>query len=114
MSASCSASKAWFGTVARCVLRHELGIWVLSVRVVVPPAIPGMTRDRVQVPPVLLDVLAVVTLAAGQAEQPLLENRVLFHSTAPGPDRAAGGCRRIPPVRPRPSGTHGNARGHAA
>ena len=45
--------------------------------VVVAPAQPGAARDRVEVPPVLLDVLAVVALRAGQPEHPLLEDRVL-------------------------------------
>src|SRR5580704_1082627 len=35
-----------------------------------------MARDRVQIPPVLLDVLAVVALRPGQPERPLLEDRV--------------------------------------
>jgi hypothetical protein len=44
--------------------------------VVVAPAVPGVAGDGVQVPPVLLDVLAVVGLGPGQAEHPLLEDRV--------------------------------------
>ena len=36
-----------------------------------------MRRRRVEVEVVLLDVLAVVAFAVGQAEQPLLEDRVL-------------------------------------
>ena len=54
------------------VLVRERGL-----RVVVAPAQPGAARDRVEVPPVLLDVLAVVALGAGQPEHPLLEDRVL-------------------------------------
>jgi hypothetical protein len=36
-----------------------------------------VSRRAVEVEVVLLDVLAVVSLAVGQAEQPLLEDRVL-------------------------------------
>ena len=46
------------------------------LRVVVAPPVPGMAGDGVQVPPVLLDVLAVVTLRAGQPERALLQDRV--------------------------------------
>ena len=46
------------------------------LRVVVAPAHPRVRRRRVEVPPVLLGVLAVVALGAGQAEDPLLEDRV--------------------------------------
>jgi hypothetical protein len=35
-----------------------------------------MRRRRVQVPPVLLDVLAVVALVTGEAERPFLQDRV--------------------------------------
>src|SRR6185312_13794636 len=37
---------------------------------------PRMRRRRVQVPPVLLDVLAVVALVTCEAEGPLLQDRV--------------------------------------
>ena len=53
-----------------------------ALRVVVAPPVPGVAGDRVQVPPVLLDVLAVVALRAGQPEGPLLQDRV-----APVPQR---------------------------
>src|SRR5262249_19167003 len=58
------------------VLGHELGVRVLGLWVHVAPAHPRVRRRRVEVPPVLLDVLAVVTLGAGEAEQPLLQDRV--------------------------------------
>src|SRR4029077_10022382 len=48
----------------------------LGLRIVVTPAIPGVTWQCVEVPPVLLDILAVVALCAGQAERALLEDRV--------------------------------------
>ena len=53
-----------------------------ALRVVVAPPVPGVAGDGVQVPPVLLDVLAVVALRAGQPERPLLQDRV-----APVPQR---------------------------
>ncbi len=49
----------------------------LLVRVPVEPLHPAVRRRAVDGPPVLLGVLAVVALAVGQPEQPLLEDRVL-------------------------------------
>src|SRR6185369_11017158 len=54
------------------------------LRVVVPPPVPRVAGHGVQVPPVLLDVLAVVALRAGEPESPLLQDRV-----APVPQRQA-------------------------
>ena len=53
-----------------------------GLRIVVAPPVPGMAGHGVEVPPVLLDVLAVVGLGAGQPEGALLEDRV-----APVPQR---------------------------
>ena len=47
-----------------------------GARVVVAPPVPGVAGHRVEEPPVLLGVLAVVALVAGQAEDALLEDRV--------------------------------------
>ena len=58
------------------VLLDELAIRELPLRVVVAPAIPCVTRDGVEVPPVLLGVLSVVALVAGEPEDALLEDRV--------------------------------------
>ena len=46
------------------------------LRIVVAPPVPGVAGDGVQVPPVLLDVLAVVALRAGEPERALLQDRV--------------------------------------
>ena len=51
-------------------------VGVRALRVVVAPPVPGVAGDRVQVPPVLLDVLAVVALRAGQPERALLQDRI--------------------------------------
>src|SRR6202034_4538044 len=64
------------------VLRAELVVGEGPLRVVVAPPVPRVARQGVQVPPVLLDVLAVVALRSGQPEQPLLEEGV-----APVPQR---------------------------
>src|SRR5262249_36892942 len=53
------------------VLVRESVLWVD-----VPPAQPGRGGSRVAVPPVLLGVLAVVALGAGEAEDPLLQQGV--------------------------------------
>ncbi len=58
------------------VLGHQVAVGELRLRVVVAPAQPGMAGEGVGEPPVLLDVLAVVALRAGQPEHPLLEDRV--------------------------------------
>jgi hypothetical protein len=54
------------------------------LRVVVPPPVPRVAGQGVQVPPVLFDVLAVVALRAGEPERALLQDRV-----APVPQRQA-------------------------
>ena len=51
-------------------------IGVRALRVVVAPPVPGVAGHGVQVPPVLLDVLAVVALRAGQPERALLQDRI--------------------------------------
>ena len=58
------------------VLGHEVGVRKLGLRVVVAPAVPGVARQGVEVPPVLLGVLAVVALLPCQPEDALLEDRV--------------------------------------
>ena len=58
------------------VLLDELPVRERCLRVVVSPVQQGMGGQRVEVPPVLLDVLAVVALAVGEAEETLLENWV--------------------------------------
>ena len=55
---------------------------ISALGVVVAPPVPGVAGDGVQVPPVLLDVLAVVALRAGQPERALLQDGV-----APVPQR---------------------------
>ena len=58
------------------VHRQEILIGIGSLRVVIAPMVPGVTRHCVEVPPVLLGVLAVVSLGAVEAEESLLQNRV--------------------------------------
>ena len=58
------------------VLDDQVVVRERRLRVVVAPAEPGAAGHGVEVPPVLLDVLAVVALAVGQPEHPLLEDRV--------------------------------------
>ena len=58
------------------VLVDQVLIGERALRIVVAPPVPRVARDRVQVPPVLLDVLAVITLRPGQPEGPLLQDRV--------------------------------------
>ena len=58
------------------VLVDESRVGELRLRIVVAPPVPRMARRRVEVPPVLLGVLAVVALVAREAEDPLLQDRV--------------------------------------
>ena len=51
------------------VLALEMLVRERDLRVVVPPAVPGVTWYRVQVPPVLLDIFAVVALLARKPER---------------------------------------------
>ncbi len=57
--------------LAQQPLVRELPLWVE-----VGPAHPRVRRRRVQVPPQLLGVLAVVALVAGEAEDPFLQDRI--------------------------------------
>ena len=83
-------------------------IRVRALRIVVTPPVPGMAGHRIQIPPVLLHVLAVIALRAGQPERALLQDRIppipqrqrkaqpLLDITEPGQPILP------PPVRPRP------------
>src|SRR6185369_3327386 len=64
--------------------RGEIGVRELVLRVVVAPPHPGVGRRGVEVPPVLLGVLAVVSLRSGEPEDALLEDRVLAVPQAEG------------------------------
>ena len=90
------------------VLPAQLLVGERRLRIVVAPPVPGVAGHAVEVPPVLLDVLAVVPLGAGQPEQALLEDRV-----TPVPQRQTqaeplldvaepGESVLPPPVRPGP------------
>jgi len=59
------------------VLLDEVLVGEGALGIDVAPAHPGVRRRGVEVPPVLLGVLAVVALVAREAEDPLLEDRVL-------------------------------------
>ena len=61
---------------AACVLLDQTLVGELRLGVVVAPLEQGMAGQTLQVPPVLLGVLAVVALRSGQAEHPFLEDRV--------------------------------------
>ena len=88
-------------------------VGVLPLRVLVEVLHVGVGRRGVEVEVVLLDVLAVVALAVGQAEQPFLQDGV---PPVPQREREAeallvvGDPRR---GRPRPSGTPGSGPGRA-
>src|ERR1700694_5146248 len=58
------------------VLVDELCVGILALGIHVAPPHPGVSRRRVEVEPVLLDVLAVISLLAGETEESFLEDRV--------------------------------------
>jgi len=93
---------------ARPVGRHQVGVRVRRLWILVQELQVRMGRGAVQVEVVLLDVLAVVPLAVGQPEHPLLQQRV---AAVPQRQREAqpllvvadaGDAVLTPPVRPRP------------
>ena len=61
---------------ARRVLLHEPLVRERALRIVVAPAVPRVARRRIEIPPVLLGVLAVVALVPRQPEDALLQDRV--------------------------------------
>src|SRR5918992_2049709 len=89
------------------VLRKELLVRVLGLWVLIEILHVRMGRRVVQVVVVLLDVLAVVALAAGQAKQPLLEDRIAAVPERQGeaeilvPVADAGQAILVPTVGPR-------------
>ena len=61
---------------ASAVLHSELLVGEGGLRIVVPPTVPCMAGDGIEVPPVFLRVLAVVGLGSVQAIEPLLQDRI--------------------------------------
>ena len=61
---------------AAAVLFDELRVGKLALRIFVERLEIRVRRRRVEVVVALLDVLAVVAFAVGQAEQPLFQNRI--------------------------------------
>ncbi len=60
------------------VFRHQVVVGEGGLRVLVEHAHVRMAGNAIEVEVQLLDVLAVVAFGVGQAEQPLLENGVVF------------------------------------
>jgi hypothetical protein len=84
-------------------------LWIM-----VAPAVPGVAGYGIAVPPVLLDVLAVIGLRTGEPERPLLQYRVTPRSTARALSTTVGRRRRTRQARPRPTGRRASVRDHAA
>ena len=97
-----SLPRAWFSASSRVVRE-------LRLRVHVAPAHPRVRGRGVEVPPVLLGVLAVIALGAREAEDPLLEDTDRGRSRTRARSRASGGRRRCPPARPRSSDRRASA-----
>src|SRR5262249_11167130 len=90
------------------ILDEKVLVGKSALRVVVTPPVPGMARNGVEIPPILLDVLTMIRFRPGQSKRPFLKNRVapvpqrqaqaqpLLHITDPGQPVLA------PSVGPRP------------
>ena len=65
------------GILEAAAVVDELLVGEGGLRIVVAPVQQRVARQSLEVPPVLLDVLAVVPLRPGEAEHPLLQDRVL-------------------------------------
>ena len=91
---------------APAVLVEQQLVRERALRIVITPHVPGVTGQRVEVPPILLDVLAVIGFCARQAERTLFEDRVPSvpqrqRHTQPLLDVAKSGEPVLPPpVRP--------------
>ena len=72
---SSSNSRSW--NAAPAILLHQPRVRKLGLRILVERFLVGVGGSSVKVEVTLLHVLAVVALAVGEAEQPLLENGVL-------------------------------------
>src|SRR5262249_53922921 len=68
------------------VLLDEFAVRELGLRIHVAPAHPRVRRGGVEVPPVLLGVLSVVALGAGEAEAALFQDGI---GTVPEREREA-------------------------
>ena len=90
------------------VHRHEVVVGELGLRVLVEPALIAVRREVVQVEVVFLDVLTVVALGIGQAEETLFQNRVPLVPQRQGQAEPLlivadpGEAILTPPVRPGP------------
>src|SRR5207237_3579099 len=58
------------------VLPHQLVVGELSLGVLIEGLQIGMGGGRIEVEVGFLDILAVVALGAGEAEEPFLQNRI--------------------------------------
>ena len=91
---------------AAAVLPTQLLVREAALRIVVPPAVPGVAGHAVEVPPVFLDVLPVVRFSPGQPEKAFFEYGVASvpqrqTETEPLLDIAEPGQTVLaPPVRP--------------
>src|SRR5205085_517508 len=96
------------GAIALTALLQQPGVGIGGLGILVQPLHVGVGRRGVEVEVILLDVFAVVALVAGQAEQALLEDRVLLvperqrEAQALMVVRDAGQAVLAPAIGPRP------------
>ena len=64
------------GAPASAVFLHEPSVGILRLRILVERAHVGVCGRGVEIEVAFLDVLAVIALVAGQAEEPLLEDGI--------------------------------------
>src|SRR5678816_2631356 len=78
------------------------------LRIVIPPPQPRMARQPIQIPPILLHILAMISLRTGKAEHALLQDRINAIPQRQRQTQIMMNIRQprhtvfIPAVRPRP------------
>ena len=56
---------------------HQVGVGISALRIRIHHAVPRVARQRIDMPPEFLGILAVIAFSVGEAEEALLENAVL-------------------------------------
>jgi len=55
---------------------YQISVRIFSLRIFIEPLHVGMRGSRIEIKVVLLDILAVVSLAVGESKEPLFNNRI--------------------------------------
>ena len=91
----------------------EIVVRECDLGIVVAPSQPAVVRQRVEIPPVLLDVLAVISLVVDQPEGTLFKDRVAAVPKTEGQTQPLFPIAQARLGRPRSSETPATGLGHA-